>query len=438
MIAYRMLYAVAVGLPVVVAAWLVAGALRRHGRAERGVWVAGLVLTVLLPALWMTEPMSRMRSWSPAGGAVTPSPTASVEDGAATVPLFPTLVIERSAESKSRLDALLMLAWVLASVGLVLRWAVSSRRLAAVSSGWRAETLDGSEVWITPGPGPAVTGALRTRILVPEWLPALPAEQRSLVLLHEEEHVRARDPWLMTLSRLVRIATPWNPLVWLLTSRLLRAVETDCDRRVLRRRPDVREYCDTLLTISARKPSRLVGAAAFAEPMIPLQKRILAMTTPTRSLSVVTVIGLLAAGTLLIVGSCGMPVPTEREAAQPQASVEENPDWLQIVVTPDGSVTLDGEAHAMSEVSGLVSARVAESSPEPLVTSVRVTEDVPYRLVDELVKALVEARAVRIVFHADGTAGAPDGGDGLPIVLPDWEQDLKVVSQRNVTPADMR
>jgi len=431
MIAYRMLYAVAVGLPVLLSAHLVAGVLRRHGRAERGVWVGALVLALLLPAAFMAGPFDALRV---PGGGGSDVVAAAVDDGDSDpgpALQLPTIVVLRSEGARSTLDRLMALAWVLASLGLTLRWVVSTRRLARISSDWRADRVDGSDVWITAGSGPAVTGALRSRILVPDWLLQLPDDQRGLVLLHEEEHVRAGDPWLMTLSRLARIATPWNAVVWVLTSRLLRAVETDCDRRVLRLRPDVRTYCDTLFAISARKPSRLVGAAAFAESQIPLQKRILAMTTPPRRLSAVAVAALLAVGTLLVVGSCGVPVPTER-AVEQQASVSENPDWLQVVVAPDGSVTVDGEAHAMSEVTDVVAERVAESQ-DPLVTSIRVREDVPYRFVDELQQALVKAGAIRVVFHVDGATGAPDGGDGLAIVLPDLGMISPLeVSQRNV------
>ena len=85
----------------------------------------------------------------------------------------------------------------------------------------------------------------------------------------------------------------------------------------------------------------------------------------------------------------------------------------------------------MSEVSTLVAGLVAES-PEPLVASIRVARDVPYRFVNELQNALVSAHVVRVVFHVEGATSAPDGGDGLAILLPDWEQDFQVVSQRNL------
>ena len=75
-------------------------------------------------------------------------------------------------------------------------------------------------------------------------------------------------------ARVARMLTPWNPIVWLLSSRLLRAVELDCDRRVLRRHPDVGAYGRTLLAVSARDRSGFLAVAAFAESEAPLRKRI--------------------------------------------------------------------------------------------------------------------------------------------------------------------
>ena len=99
--------------------------------------------------------------------------------------------------------------------------------------------------------------------------------------MHEEEHVRARDPLLVAFARAARILTPWNPMVWALTAKLVRAVELDCDRRVLKRSADVAAYGHTLLKVSARRPGRFVAVAAFAESEAPLRSRILAITTPS-------------------------------------------------------------------------------------------------------------------------------------------------------------
>jgi TonB family protein len=207
------------------------------------------------------------------------------------------------------LGELLMAAWLLASGVLAIRWAVAALRLSRASRSWQPGTVDGTPVWRTEKLGPAVAGTFRPRVLVPGWLDTLPAGQRSLILLHEQEHIRARDPMLIVLARLARIAAPWNPAVWLLSSRLVRAVELDCDRRVLRRDADVATYGRTLLTVSERRPSRLVAVAAFAESEAPLRSRILAMTTPSKTISIVALLTSMVLGVVLLIGALEIPVP---------------------------------------------------------------------------------------------------------------------------------
>ena len=56
MIAYWMLYSVAVGVPVLLAVLIGASVLRRHGRAERFVWCAGMGIALLLPVLAFVRP----------------------------------------------------------------------------------------------------------------------------------------------------------------------------------------------------------------------------------------------------------------------------------------------------------------------------------------------------------------------------------------------
>jgi beta-lactamase regulating signal transducer with metallopeptidase domain len=425
MIAYRMLYAMVVGLPVLAATLGVAAVLRRHGKAERWVWLVGLVLALALPALYLSTSLRL----SPPMAAVSGDPAGLT--GAGNVPddpgfarFFPVIRVPH-AQAGFGLDETLLLAWILVSGGLALRWLVSGRRLTRLMRSWRPESVDGTEVWLTATSGPAVTGVLRSRILVPEWLLGLSPEERSLVLLHEAEHVRARDPWLMAVTRISRILAPWNPVVWMLSSRLLRAVEMDCDRRVLSLRPDVRAYCDTLFAISARAPSRLVGAAAFAEPRVPLQERIVAMTTPTRSISVVGATLVLALGAILVVGSCGVPLPTDRETDPRQGIVGETDERIiPVSLGSDGRVVIDGQNTPRDDVSDVIAARIT-AAPQPLVARLEIPMSVPFRYVDELQKALVAGGLTRVIFSG------PTQESDLAIVLPERLEQAQV-SGRNV------
>ena len=440
MIAYAMVYAALVGLPILLAAIACSAALRRYGRPERGAWLVALGLALVLPGAFLLNPfglgssgiagtLPEAESPAVASGAlpVVGSPASApgmlpetgppafaseklsgidpptllseieppalpsgtlTETGVLGLPNVVTVPAEQSALG---LNEIVVLAWLLASVILTLRWAVGVYRLARAGRSWSADTVDGVRVWLTSNLGPAVSGVLRTRILVPSWVVSLPEEQRSLVLLHEEEHVRAKDPVLLAFSRIALIVAPWNPVVWRLSSRLLHAVEMDCDRRVLRRRPNIATYGDTLLTVSARDPSPLVAAAAFAESEVPLRKRIVAMTTPPRSASTLGVLTALALGVVLLIGSCEVPVPI---ALGPDTQ----DNIVRISMEEDGSVRVNDEPYPMGAVSTVVAAHYAASESTP-VTSLRMDPRVPYQFMDQLQGELVAAGVVRVVYE---------------------------------------
>ena len=303
MIAYVMLYSVAVGVPILVATWALAAVLRRHGRAERWVWLGGLVLSFALPLFGLLHAV--VGSGETSGATSAAGPTTGVMG-------LPEIVVFPGDAAGAGSTGVLVALWIGASALLALRLAVAAFRLARAGRSWRRQTMNGVPVWLTDEIGPAVAGLLRPRVLVPTWLADMPADQRSLVLLHEQEHIRAGDPWLMLLSRVAPVLAPWNPVVWMVSARLLRAIELDCDRRVLRRRPDVRTYGETLIEISARDRGRLVAVAAFAESEAPLRSRILNMTTPSRAVSMAALLVSLVFGVLLIAAAFEIPVPAIR------------------------------------------------------------------------------------------------------------------------------
>jgi TonB family protein len=363
MIAYGMLYTAAVGIPIALAAIALSAVLRRHGKPERLVWLGALVTAFVLPVVALLDPFGGQ-------AAAPPLPETGVIG-------LPAVLVVPSEGSALQLGELLMAAWLLASGVLAVRWAVAAIRLARSSRSWRSGTLDGVPVWRTEKLGPAVAGTFRMRVLVPGWLDTLPAGQRSLILLHEQEHIRARDPILIALSRMMRILVPWNPIVWFLSARLVRAVELDCDRRVLARSADVATYGRTLLTVSERRPGRLVAVAAFAESEAPLRSRILAMTTPSRTISVVALLTSMVLGVGLLLGALQVPVPASAAGADmvdPGAGAEPTRGALgaaeELVAdpTPDATAAPDAPAAAAATSEARTSDTEATSATDVIRT----------------------------------------------------------------------
>jgi TonB family protein len=298
MIAYSMLYMAAFAAPIACAAWALSAVLRRYGRPERGVWIGGLILALTVPLLVL---------------ATSPDATGTAADATATGMVgLPEIIAVSEQSPPIGAGSYVVAVWVLLSVGLALRWAWGSCRLHLASRRWTPGTVDGVDVHMTEDVGPAVAGVFRPRILAPAWLTELPQSQRSLILMHEQEHIRAADPIVVAVARVARVLVPWNPVVLWLTSRLIRAIELDCDRRVLRKSHDVLAYGTTLLDISARRPGRFVAVAAFAESEAPLRNRILAMTTPPRAVSIAAICSSVVLGVILLLGALEIPVPAVR------------------------------------------------------------------------------------------------------------------------------
>jgi acetyl esterase/lipase len=55
---------------------------------------------------------------------------------------------------------------------------------------------------------------MRDVVALPEWVLQEEAEARGLILAHELEHLRARDPQLLLGSLLLAVATVWNLPLW--------------------------------------------------------------------------------------------------------------------------------------------------------------------------------------------------------------------------------
>jgi beta-lactamase regulating signal transducer with metallopeptidase domain len=78
---------------------------------------------------------------------------------------------------------------------------------------------------------PFVLGVLRPRIYLPS---ALPLEERSYIILHEQTHIRRGDHLVKILAFLVLCVHWFNPLVWAAFLFSMRDMEMCCDERVLR------------------------------------------------------------------------------------------------------------------------------------------------------------------------------------------------------------
>ena len=289
---------------------LAAATIERTGAVHRRrwAWVAAVLLSVAIPA-WM---IAQSLTPSPTTTATSVSLTSKIvgESSAALSARIANMLATAQSESLSRYDTPVLVVWsAIAVLGVVLyglaTWSLARRRRA-----WRSATMNGQRVLVTDAVGPAVVGALRPEIVVPEWSLGLPEEQRVLMIEHERQHVRARDPLVLHAAAFVAVLMPWNVAIWWLNRRLRLAVELDCDARVLSRGHDAHTYGTLLLNVCSRR--QRVGAVlapALFERTSSLTKRVLAMS-PQRlrfPRSRFTLGAVVAAG--IVAAACEMPSP---------------------------------------------------------------------------------------------------------------------------------
>lgn len=288
-----MLQSVAVGLVVTIACLAADLAARLLGRPTRFVWAGGLALTVVLSAAsaWSIGAANARGAGSvgvgqpgtePFGGAAWPwtvlferlAPVGRLID-------FPVQVasaaIDRAVAPEIR--SLIPIVAGLASLGLTVVLIGVQWRIRTAWRGWPVASVLGSRVRVAHQVGPFVIGVWRPEIVVPRWLLDREIETQRLVILHEGEHLAARDPLLLSLGWLALVLTPWIPTAWYGLARLRLAVELDCDARVLRRGVLRRSYGSVLIDVAQRVSTMRLGALALIGQRTQLSRRIVAMTS---------------------------------------------------------------------------------------------------------------------------------------------------------------
>lgn len=302
MIAVWMLYCLAIGLAFVVVGHALERGLHLAGRPTRWAWIAAVLGSYLIPVTAWLRPSAFATFPVPVAPAGTSS--SVMTSTAATILREPT----PAPLSLANLDVPLRSVWILGSCGMIVALLVATARLVAMRRRWRRSVVDGRDVLISSDVGPAVVGLWSPRIVLPEWTLTLPSIERELILAHEEQHVRAKDPALVAAALVTILVAPWNLALWWHWRRLRLAVEVDCDARVLAQGRSAPAYSDVLLRVGGSR-TRPIGAAAFGEPASFLESRIRRMlgTLPRWRWVGVVVALMIAGGAILI--ACETPRP---------------------------------------------------------------------------------------------------------------------------------
>jgi hypothetical protein len=354
MIPSIMLYGAVLGVLLAGAAHFMDLALRTLGRPVRWIWVGAMAGTAIAPLVSVLLP--RNHGTGTAAGEVIPLDTL-YELWRGVAPGGPG-----SDSILEVLDGPILLAWISASMVVILLSVGTALRLRGQARVWPREHVGGEEVLISDGLGPAVLGLLFPRIVLPPWALSLDPEELEMVVLHEAEHRQARDPALLACGIATLALAPWNPALWWSLGRLRLAVEGDCDCRVLARGVSRKRYGHLLLGVAAGARGLFPLAPALVEggPTF-LERRLRMMKNRVGKRSVAGAAIAVAVGGLFLALACETPTP-------PQAGVESVEEPSPDLARNPG---LDGEA-AWSFRQGDDSG--GASSPEGVVLK-RITED---------------------------------------------------------------
>jgi hypothetical protein len=283
----------------------------------------------------------------------------------------------------------------MATFGLALVLVGVGHRFRRARGTWPAVALEGVGVRVSPRVGPVVIGFLRPEIVVPRWLLTRNADQRRLVVTHENEHVRARDPLLLGIAWAAVIATPWNPAVWYMLSRLRLAVELDCDARVLRRGAPPRVYGALLIDVAEHASALQLSALALADDSSHLHQRILAMKPRTPRFARLRA-GLAAPLALCgVLAACEATLPTDADiermdvisatkTARELAEVRHADTAVTYTIDGATATLADAKARAAAELADvqLVMARDGKATQINLKTRQAVNEKIRTTLAD--------------------------------------------------------
>ena len=352
-----MLYVVLITLCLSGAALAAERAARLRRAGSRWIWGATIVASLVVPTVIASVSIQVPSLSTP---TVAPKPIRLRElTSVHLVPLTWVQAHTSNVVAVHRENKVLQRTWIAVSAALLTALVLNGLQLLWRKRRWRSGTVAGVPVYIAEKAGPAVVGLLRPRIVVPEWLLKASSSRQLMVITHEQSHLKAHDPQLLTAALVLLVLMPWNLPLWWQLHRLRYAIEVDCDNRVLKAGLDTGQYGETLIEVSQRPHAYIGSVAAMSESRSFLEDRIKIMVRdPVRwgSVAVVT----LGCVTLALVAVAAQITPPNFGSSEPPA-LRAPPDALDEYVgfyvrgaSEVGSVVREG-SHLVMSVPGCTS-----------------------------------------------------------------------------------
>jgi beta-lactamase regulating signal transducer with metallopeptidase domain len=432
MTAAWMLYILFVGTLLACGALAVDQFLRRRAGTTRWVWSAALGGIVVLGALAMRDVRAPDVASNLLQHVSAPQGVVAVEQGGFVAKIdmvrriVATSIASGIAVVETRIPASLglplVVAWALLSAGILTVLVVVNRRVGRARKDWPVAELHGTSVRVAPVIGPAVIGLSRPEIIVPRWLLDRSDEEQRLVVVHEREHVAARDQIVLTGAWVVAALVPWHPAVWWMLSRLRLAIELDCDARVLHQGVHPRPYGALLIDIAGQCAGVRMGALALADKTTHLERRLLAMKPTSSRFSTVRTGALCAVAGLLVLVACESRMPTSAEVSKMDvASMEKSAHSLALFETTDGRPTIyvvDGVLTSAAAARAIDHSRIAsiDITNGPDGNRISIKTGTPGTMIDSAGMHSIHASVKRLAGASDSTTPSTKAFTGLVMI----------------------
>lgn len=387
MITAWMIYALAIGALISIAAASAEWALKSAQRPVRFVWVTAIALTLAFTVLAPlrvkpTAPAApRTALMLPANVVVTEAAPTAFENFMANSQAALQMIVlpvERAMSVAGAAPKIVnrtaAAAWFISSaIALTLLLAVYAHSKRA-STRWPRMNILGRNVRVAPDVGPAVIGMAPPEIVIPQWVLKRHEDEQRLVLEHEAEHVRAHDPLLLLFACVAVALMPWHAALWFMWSRLRLAVEVDCDRRVLNRGVQKPAYGELLVELSSQRPWNSLAMPAFSWGTSHLEKRLVAMTSRPARYPLARRAFSAGVVALSLVAACRSELPTATEIADMDATkVAARMRTIAdtVVMTVDGQRVSEADAKAIP-AGDIASVEVLKRGENRPVAEIRI------------------------------------------------------------------
>ena len=305
-----MLYAFVVGLLLALAARFFEGSAILRRKSARWVWVITLLASLGLPFAISAVSIQ----WPSLSAATAPATSTAVPLRQITnTALSPTLWIDvaggHALNQAPQVDRGLKVFWGLGSAGFLLFLLAGGLKIRRERRSWQKTDVAGYPVLVADDIGPAVVGFFAPEIVVPRWLLAAPSTEQRMALAHERAHVEADDGRLLIIALCLVVCMPWNLPLWWQLRRLRRAIELDCDARVLHLGHEVGDYGEMLIRAGERHSRAIPAVAGMAESRSFLEERIRTMLRKKTRYSWASALGMTLLGCVLAAGAAEVSPP---------------------------------------------------------------------------------------------------------------------------------